>query len=54
MTALHGMATKPTVLQSRRPKQTAVPAPAQLPAMCPAATHKGLRGRKVWEDCGEG
>ena len=54
MTALHGMATKPTGLQSRRPKHTAVPGPAQLPAVCPAASHKGLRGRKVWEGCGEG
>ena len=53
MTALHGMATKPTVLQSRRPKHTAVPASAQLPTVCPAATHKGLKSSKIWEDCGE-
>ncbi len=36
MTALQGMATKPTAVQSRRPKHTAVPAPAQLPATSPA------------------
>ena len=36
LTALQGMATKPTVVQSKRPKHTAAPGAAQLPATSPA------------------
>ena len=36
MATLHGIATKPTAMESKRPKPTAVPALAQQPATCPA------------------